>query len=127
MVDRPDLDVSEEDLTRLSGDLDEMQTHLNSQVRRMDAIVDRIEAGWQGAAATGYRDLHRGASEDAVRIREVLVVIEEAVRLSRDGFTHQELETLRRMRGAESQVDVAGEAAKLSDETSPPQSRILDI
>ncbi|WP_318036728.1 WXG100 family type VII secretion target [Streptomyces chengmaiensis] len=42
------LKVSEDDLTRLADDLDEMQRHLNGQVRRMDDIVDRIEAGWKG-------------------------------------------------------------------------------
>ncbi|MFE7123657.1 WXG100 family type VII secretion target [Streptomyces sp. NPDC057617] len=134
MVDRADLNVSADDLTRLSGDLDDMQRHLDTQVRRMDAIVDRIEAGWQGEASRGYRALHRGAAEDAVRIREILVVLEEAVRLGRDGFTSQELETLRRMRSAASSVDVAREAMELSEGTalSPeisqaPQSRILDV
>lgn len=129
MVDRANLDVSDEDLTRLAGDLDEMQRHLDNQVRRMDAIVDGIEAGWKGAAAKGYRALHQGAAEDAVRIREILKVLEEAMRLSRDGFTEQELETLRRMRQAESGVDVAREAARLSEGTAStaPTSRIVDM
>lgn len=131
MVDRADLDVSEDVLTRLAGDLDDMQRHLDGQVRRMDAIVDRIEAGWQGETSKGYRALHIGAAEDAVRIRETLLVLEEATRLSRDGFTEQELETLRQMRSAESAVDVAREAQKLSEGTASPdptpQSRILDV
>ncbi|MFI1398853.1 WXG100 family type VII secretion target [Streptomyces sp. NPDC020681] len=129
MVDNANLDVSDEDLTRLAGDLDDMQRHLDNQVRRMDAIVDRIEAGWKGDAAKGYRALHQGAAEDAVRIRETLVVLEEAMRLSRDGFSQQELDTLRQMRQAESQVDVAREARELSEGTAPvaPTSRILGI
>ncbi|MFE3826238.1 WXG100 family type VII secretion target [Streptomyces sp. NPDC059092] len=128
MVDQPNLDVSSDDLTLLSGDLDEMQRHLDQQVRRMDAIVDRIEAGWQGSAAKGYRALHQGAAEDAVRIREILAVLERATLLSRDGFTEQELEVLRQMRSVESAVDVAREARDLSSEpppqTPPPQSRL---
>ncbi|MGW0465132.1 WXG100 family type VII secretion target [Streptomyces sp. NPDC003027] len=124
-----DLDVSDDDLTRLAGDLDAMQRHLDGQVRRMDAVVDRIEAGWKSDAARGYRALHRGVAEDAVRIREILVVLEEALRMSRDGFTQQELDTLRRMRSAQSQVDVAREAAALSEGTTAtaPTSRILDV
>lgn len=51
-----DLKVSNQDLTRLADDLDDMQDHLDKQVRRMDAIVDRIEAGWRGPAATAYRE-----------------------------------------------------------------------
>lgn len=129
MVDKADLDVSDEDLTRLAGDLDAMQRHLDNQVRRMDAVVDGIEAGWKGAAAKGYRALHQGAAEDAVRIREILKVLEEAMRMSRDGFTDQELDTLRRMRQAESGVDAALEASRLSEGTAPiaPASRILDV
>ncbi|MFD5235093.1 hypothetical protein [Streptomyces tendae] len=46
-----DLAVSSQDLTKLADDLDDMQVYLDKQVRRMDAIVDRIEAGWQGPAA----------------------------------------------------------------------------
>ncbi|MFE5484223.1 WXG100 family type VII secretion target [Streptomyces sp. NPDC056527] len=124
-----DLDVSDDDLTRLAGDLDAMQRHLNGQVRRMDAVVDRIEGGWKGDAARGYRALHRGVAEDAVRIREILGVLEEALRMSRDGFTQQELENLRRMRTASSQVDVAREAEALSEGTTAPTptSRILDV
>ncbi|MFF8018924.1 WXG100 family type VII secretion target [Streptomyces sp. NPDC007929] len=67
-----DLKVSSHDLTKLADDLDDMQDRLDKQVRRMDAIVDRIEAGWRGPAATAYREFHRAAAEDAVRIREVI-------------------------------------------------------
>ncbi|MET7895476.1 WXG100 family type VII secretion target [Streptomyces mirabilis] len=108
----PDLRVSGQDLTKLADDLDDMQDHLDKQVRRMDAIVDRIEAGWRGPAATAYREFHRAATEDAVRIREVMKHLEQAVRLSRDGFTERELDVLQQMR--QIRVDVASEVARLS-------------
>ncbi|MFV0128251.1 WXG100 family type VII secretion target [Streptomyces sp. HMX112] len=128
-MDNANLDVSDDDLTRLAGDLDEMQRHLDTQVRRMDAIVDRIEAGWKGETAKGYRALHRSTAEDAVRIREALVLLEEAMRASRDGFSRQELDNLRRMRQTAGQTDVQGEARELSQDTAPPAptSRILDV
>ncbi|MFF3329160.1 WXG100 family type VII secretion target [Streptomyces sp. NPDC002888] len=108
----PDLKVSSTDLTKLSGDLDDMQDHLDKQVKRMDAIVDRIEAGWRGPAATAYREFHRAAAEDAVRIREVMQLLEEAVRLSRDGFSKHDLDVLGQMRAIH--VDVDNEVDKLS-------------
>lgn len=117
----PNLRVTATDLTKLAGDLDDMQDHLDKQVQRMDAIVDRIEAGWRGPAASAYRDLHRAATEDAVRIREVMKLLEEAVRLSRDGFSRDDLEVLAHMRRI--QVDVDSEVARLSTpntETPPP-------
>ncbi|MEU0335834.1 WXG100 family type VII secretion target [Streptomyces sp. NPDC006193] len=107
-----DLRASSQALTKLADDLDDMQGHLDRQVRRMDAIVDRIEAGWRGPAATAYREFHRAAAEDAVRIREVIRHLEQAVRLSRDGFTEQELDVVARLRKIA--VDVDSEVDKLS-------------
>ncbi|MFG2030384.1 WXG100 family type VII secretion target [Streptomyces sp. NPDC048825] len=107
-----DLRVSSRSLTKLAGDLDDMQDHLDKQVKRMDAVVDRIEAGWRGPAATEYRKFHQAAAEDAVRIREVMKLLEQAVRMSRDGFTENELEVLAQMRSV--QVDVGSEVDKLS-------------
>ncbi|MEU1215040.1 hypothetical protein ABZ424_22005 [Streptomyces sp. NPDC005790] len=39
--------MSSENLTKLADDLDEMQRYLDRQVRRMDAVVDAIEARWE--------------------------------------------------------------------------------
>ncbi|QIY69691.1 WXG100 family type VII secretion target [Streptomyces sp. RLB1-33] len=108
----PDLRVSSKGLTKLAGDLGDMQDHLDKQVKRMDAIVDRIEAGWRGPAATAYREFHRAATEDAVGIREVMKLLEGAVRLSRDGFSEHDLEVLEQMQRI--QVDINSEVDKLS-------------
>ena len=107
-----DLRVSSKDLTKLAEDLDSMQDHLDKQVRRMDELVDRIEAGWRGPAATTYREFHRAAAEDAVRIREVMKQLEEAVRLSRDGFSERDLGVLEQMRRI--RVDIDSEVNRLS-------------
>lgn len=107
-----DLSVSSRDLTKLADDLDDMQDRLDKQVRRMDEIVDRIEAGWRGPAATAYRKFHRAAAEDAVRIRDVIRHIEQAVRLSRDGFTEQELDVMAKLRSIP--VDIDSEVDRLS-------------
>ncbi|MFD5265113.1 WXG100 family type VII secretion target [Streptomyces sp. NPDC058335] len=107
-----DLRASSQDLTKLADDLDDMQDNLDKQVRRMDAIVDRIEAGWRGPAATAYRGFHRAAAEDAVRIREVIRHLEQAVRLSRDGFTERELDVMAQLRTIA--VDIGSEVDKLS-------------
>jgi WXG100 family type VII secretion target len=104
--------VSRNDLTRLAKDLDDMQDHLDRQVKRMDEIVDRIEAGWQGPAATAYREFHRAAAEDAVRIRDVMKQLEEAVRLSRDGFSADDLHVLEQINRVH--VDMDSEVDRLS-------------
>ncbi|MER7176545.1 WXG100 family type VII secretion target [Streptomyces mesophilus] len=128
---QPRLRASGDRLTKLADDLDDMQTYLDKQVKRMDAIVDSIEAGWQGPAAKAYRDLHRGAAEDAVRIRMVIQRLEQAVRLSRDGFSERDLDIMERLRQIQTQTDVQAEAAELSTpHTQPPaapQSRLSDL
>ncbi|APU44531.1 MULTISPECIES: WXG100 family type VII secretion target [unclassified Streptomyces] len=125
-----DLRVSEDGLTRLADDLDKMQGHLERQIRDMDRVVDSIAAGWQGPTATAYRSLHRGAAEDAVRIRQVLALLEEATRAARDGFTAQELEILAAFKQVQSQEDVAASAEELTvpdQAPAAPQSRLQDI
>ncbi|MDQ1048991.1 WXG100 family type VII secretion target [Streptomyces sp. V4I2] len=124
------LRVSSQALTKLAGDLDDMQDHLDKQVKRMDAVVDRIEAGWRGPAASVYRDFHRAAADDAVRIREVMKLLEEAVRLSRDGFSQDDLDVLAQMR--QIQVDVGSEVDRLSTPNtdapvSAPRSSLDDL
>ncbi|WNI29964.1 WXG100 family type VII secretion target [Streptomyces sp. ITFR-6] len=127
-----DLAFSEDDLTQLAKDMGVMREYLDKQVRRMDGIVDQVEAGWQGRTGKAYRALHRGAAEDAVRIRGILAVLEQAIRMSRDGFTEDELEKLRSFSRVQSAVDVAAEAEKLQAEglragSAAPPSSIADI
>ncbi|MFI1659045.1 WXG100 family type VII secretion target [Streptomyces sp. NPDC020472] len=137
-VRNADLDVSEDGLTRLADELDEMQRHLEQQTRRMDEVVDRVAAGWQGPTADAYRSLHRGVAEDAVRIRQVMVLLEAAMRASRDGFTEQELDTLARIRRMQDGEDVSAAARDLTtpdqaptpgagSDAGNPKSRILDV
>lgn len=97
----------------------------------MDAIVDRIEAGWQGPAARAYRDLHRGAAEDAVRIRMVMRALEQAVRFGRDGFSEQELDVMAQLQKIQVETDVKREADALStpntEAHAPPRSKLSDL
>ncbi|MEU1072083.1 MULTISPECIES: WXG100 family type VII secretion target [unclassified Streptomyces] len=125
--------MSSENLTKLADDLDEMQRYLDRQVKRMDTLVDVIETRWQGPAAGAYRRHHRDAAKEAVRIRELMKLIEAAVRMSRGGFTEQELETLAAFRRIQMSVDVDKEAAALStpsvgsDPATPRTSRLQDL
>lgn len=134
MSDHAKLAVTNAELKNLADDLDGMQNYLDRQVRRMDEIVDSIEAGWRGPTAKAYRAFHRGAAEDAVRIRQVMQLLEEAVRLSKDGFTEQEIDVLNQFRQIQARVDVAAEVRDLST-TAPetatpapaPRSRLGDL
>ncbi|MGW1204401.1 WXG100 family type VII secretion target [Streptomyces cyaneofuscatus] len=129
--EQPRLRAKADRLTDLADDLDGMQNYLDQQVRRMDAIVDRIEAGWRGPAARAYRDLHRGAAEDAVRIRMVIQALEQAVRFSRDGFSERELEVMAQLEKIHVETDVKREVDGLStpntEAPAAPRSRLSDL
>lgn len=129
-----DLYVVEDELTKLADALEAMQGYLEKQTERMDAIVDAIGAGWGGPTATAYRSLHQGAAEDAVRIRQTLALLEQATRLSRDGFTEQEFEVLAAMKRVQNREDVSALARAMTEpgpmaDAPPagPQSRLRDI
>ncbi|WP_240806043.1 WXG100 family type VII secretion target [Streptomyces sp. BPSDS2] len=128
-----DLAVEAEKLEKLAGDLDTMQEVLRKQLLRMDRIVDGIEARWQGPASQAYRTKHRAAAEDAVRIRKTMKLFAKAVRLSKDGFTAQELEVLAEFRRLQARTGIEAEVDALSTpNTAPtsqagPRSRIADL
>jgi WXG100 family type VII secretion target len=128
---QPRLRVQGDRLTDLADDLYAMQDHLDKQVRRMDAIVDRIEVGWQGPAARVYRDLHRGAAEDAVRIRMIIQALEQAVRLSRDGFSERDLDVMAQLRKIQVKADMEREVDALStpntEVPAAPRSSLSDL
>jgi WXG100 family type VII secretion target len=130
-VSGAELGVSDDGLSRLADDLHDMQAHLDTQVRRMGEIVDSIAGGWQGQTATAYRELHRGVAEDAVRIRGVLELLEEATRLSRNGFTEQELDVLERFRRIQHSIDAGRQADALNAPDPAPgpasTSRLNDL
>ncbi|MFC9173972.1 MULTISPECIES: WXG100 family type VII secretion target [Streptomyces] len=132
MNTEPKLAYTSSELKKLADDLDDMQEYLGAQVKRMDEVVDSIETGWRGPTARAYRALHRDAALDAVRIQQTMQLLALGVRLSEDGFTKQELETLEQFRGIQVAVDVEAAANALSTPTAAteppvPRSRLEDL
>lgn len=126
MGDTPDLDVSSDDLGHLADELGGMREHLDKQVKRMSTIISTVDSAWQSDAGAGFSDLQQRVADDVVRLGNMIGLIEEAVRLSANGFTAQELQTLQHMRDEQKKVDVSAEAARLMTPDAPP-SRILDL
>ncbi|MBP0461147.1 WXG100 family type VII secretion target [Streptomyces montanisoli] len=131
MTNTPGLDVSSDGLTGLADDLGAMRDHLDKQVRRMASVLDNVRKDWASDAGSGFGARQQRVAEDVVRLRGKLRVIEEAVRLSANGFTEQELDTLARMRRedsavTEAEVRAAAEALT-APATSTPHSRVLDV
>lgn len=121
---QPRLHATGDDLTRLATDLDGMREHLGTQIGKLNALVDAAEKGWRSPAASVYRDLQRSANGDAETVRQMLALIEEAVRMSRDGFSAQDLDTLESFRALEVPDDGR---APLPAAGPAPRSRLSDL
>lgn len=129
---KPRLHATAEDLTSLAGDLDGMQSHLETQIKKLNALVDAAERGWRSPAASIYKDLQRSVNSDAGTVREMLGFIEEAVRMSRDGFDAQDLETLESFRALEMPSDGRPPLFSLAlpaadPPAAVPHSRVADL
>jgi uncharacterized protein YukE len=132
---QPRLHATAADLTRLASDLDAMQEHLSTQIGKLNGLVDAAEKGWRSPAASVYRELQRSTNGDAETVRKMLALVEEAVRLSRDGFSAQDLDTLESFRALQMpsdgqpplfSPDLPG-APPAAPPASVPHSRLADL
>ncbi|MGY1437180.1 WXG100 family type VII secretion target [Streptomyces reniochalinae] len=125
-----DLDVTDEDLAQLISDLDAMEQYFKRKIERMDGLLDLVGNNWRGSTAKAFKELQRGVTEDARTVRESLILIEEAVKMSRDGFTAQELETLQKFRSLQSSVAGSDRLLDMADanpQANAPKSRLSEL
>src|SRR5690242_6348652 len=90
----PLLRLTADDLTGLANDMSEAEGLLEALARRLSALADAAEACWMSDAASEYHGIHRRVTGDAGAVRRTLAFVREAVELSRDGFSAQDLQTL---------------------------------
>ncbi|BBJ41716.1 hypothetical protein SSPO_044340 [Streptomyces antimycoticus] len=75
------LSVSDQDLSDLIKDLEGMLSYLEEQIERLGHLKQSVDPDdHKGPAAAAYKKLERDAYMDAVRIRQLLTRIEEAVK-----------------------------------------------
>lgn len=124
------LKATDKKLTELADDLDDMQEFLKRKIGELNRIVDRIETGWRSSAARAYGELQRGVNDDAVTIRKNLILIEEAVRMSRDGFSAQDLAEMERFQRIQNTAAGEREILAMAEEPqqpSAPTSKLGDL
>ncbi|MBW1601205.1 WXG100 family type VII secretion target [Streptomyces sp. JJ66] len=84
----------EQQLKDLISECQGMQTTLQSTLSRMNATVDSVESGWKGSASGAYNNLQNQANQYARKLNDKLRFMEEALQLSKDGFTANELDQM---------------------------------
>ncbi|CAG6394286.1 WXG100 family type VII secretion target [Streptomyces cocklensis] len=117
---KPLLRLTAADLTGLAGDMSEAEREIEGIERQLTALAEAAEACWYSDAASEYHDIHRRVVKDAVTVRRTLAFVKEAVELSRDGFSEQDLETLESFRALQVGHDAPPAA-------NPPRSGIADL
>ncbi|WP_369172724.1 WXG100 family type VII secretion target [Streptomyces sp. R28] len=82
--------VTEDELTKLSGDINTVNGQLQGEIRRLNGVIDQIAGGWKGQAAQSYRQLQDRWNADAKRMTDILNDIKEAVDSTRSNYSASE-------------------------------------
>jgi WXG100 family type VII secretion target len=85
-----DLNVTAEDQTDLANRIQGFQEELQRRIVSLNSVVDRIQAGWQGAASKEYDRVQNDLNLRLKNMRVELVKLEEIMRMSANGFTQTE-------------------------------------
>ncbi|MFF3750707.1 WXG100 family type VII secretion target [Streptomyces sp. NPDC002018] len=108
-----DLNVTSGDQIDLANKIQGFHDELQARITSLNGVVDRIQAGWQGAASKEYDRVQNDLNQRLRNMRVELVKLEEIMRMSADGFTQQEEERIASFRRM--------------DDTSQGQSSILGM
>jgi WXG100 family type VII secretion target len=82
--------VTEDELTKLSSDINTANGQLQGEIRRLNGVIDQIAGGWQGQAAQAYHQLQERWNSDAKRMADILNDIKEAVDSTRSNYSASE-------------------------------------
>lgn len=82
--------VTEDELTRLSGQITTVNGQIQGEIRRLDGVISQIAGGWQGEAAKSYRALQDRWNEEAKAMSAILEDIKNAVDSTRSNYTASE-------------------------------------
>ncbi|MEE1756859.1 WXG100 family type VII secretion target [Streptomyces sp. SP18CS02] len=108
-----DLKVTSDEHVKLAGRIQDFHDELQSRITSLNGVVDRIQAGWQGAASQEYDKVQHNMNLRLKSMRADLVQLEEIMRMSADGFTQEEEDRI--------------SAFRKMDDTPAGQSKILGM
>ncbi|RLL69154.1 WXG100 family type VII secretion target [Streptomyces sp. Z26] len=101
------LQTHDAELAALITDVQRMQQTLKSKISNLNAVVDAIEAAWQGEAHKSFDATQRKANEYARSLDLKLQMMEEALQASKDGFTREEIDQLENFKKIDNQSPIS--------------------
>ncbi|WP_406062738.1 WXG100 family type VII secretion target [Streptomyces sp. NBC_01077] len=93
-----DLNVTSAEQVKLAGRIQDFSDELQSRITSLNGVVDRVQAGWQGAASKEYDRVQNDLNQRLRSMRAELSKLEEIMRMSADGFSQEEEDRLRSFR-----------------------------
>ncbi|MFB6836107.1 WXG100 family type VII secretion target [Streptomyces sp. NPDC056361] len=93
-----DLNVTSAEQVKLAGRIQDFSDELQARITSLNGVVDRVQAGWQGAASKEYDRVQNDLNQRLRSMRAELTKLEEIMRMSADGFTREEEDRLRSFR-----------------------------
>lgn len=109
-----DLNVTSGEQTELANKIGGFQSELQSRITSLNSVVDRIQAGWQGAASSEYDRVQNDLNLRLKRMCQDLDQLENIMRMSADGFTQQEEDRIAAFR----RMDTSGGGSGSSGQSS---------
>ncbi|MFE5913188.1 WXG100 family type VII secretion target [Streptomyces wedmorensis] len=103
-----DLNVTSAEQVKLAGRIQDFSDELQSRITSLNGVVDRVQAGWQGAASKEYDRVQNDLNQRLRSMRNELSKLEEIMRMSADGFSREEEDRLRSFRTMDNSGGGAG-------------------
>ncbi|EFL23991.1 MULTISPECIES: hypothetical protein [Streptomyces] len=99
--------VSDQELSDLLQDLEEMLRYLEETVAGLDQLAKTLGDDFKGPAATAHKKLQRDAYRDAVRVRQMLLHVEDATKRRGESLGERYLELLHRFQSLQRSSDAS--------------------
>ncbi|GAA2455762.1 WXG100 family type VII secretion target [Streptomyces sp. NPDC051041] len=108
------VNYSDSDLTDLADKIRDFHTDVSSRVTSLNAVVDMIQGGWQGAAGKEFDTVQRGVNQHLKKLQDNLVDLEEVMRMSVKGFSANEQERISEIRKVDNSYQVTSRITDLA-------------
>lgn len=108
------VEFSDSELTELANKIRDFHQDVSSRVTSLNAVVDMIQAGWQGAAGKEFDTVQRGVNQHLRKLQDDLVDLEDVMRMSVKGFSTHEQERVAEIRKVDNSYQVSSRITDLA-------------
>lgn len=77
-------------MVAFSNRISSVNSSIQSEIQRLQTVVDTITGGWRGSAASAYNNLQSQVNQDARRLNQILNDIKEAIDTTTKNYSASE-------------------------------------